>query len=76
MNIDQRLEALTQSVELLAAIERDSEKRIEARFTKLIENMDRLAQATTRLDEGMLRMANILMNHEERIENLEGKRPQ
>jgi len=76
MNIDERLEALTQSVELLAAVQRDSEKRIEARFTKLIENMDRLAQATIRLDEGMLRVANILMNHEERIENLEGKRPQ
>lgn len=34
MTIDERLEALTQSVELLAAMQKDSEKRLEGYMVK------------------------------------------
>ena len=53
MTIDERIEALTQSVELLASFHKDNEQR-----------MARMMDAITRL-------ANIAVNHEERIEDLE-----
>ena len=54
MNIDERLEALTHSVELLGSFHKDNEER-----------MGRLVEAMTRL-------ADIVANHERRIEDLEG----
>jgi hypothetical protein len=35
MSLDERLEALTQSVELMAAMQRDNERRFEERFDRL-----------------------------------------
>ncbi len=35
MNIDQRLEALTQTVELIAAMQQDNERRWEKRFGEI-----------------------------------------
>jgi hypothetical protein len=35
VNIDERLEALTQSVELLAAMQRDGERRFQEQFDKV-----------------------------------------
>jgi len=40
VNIDERLEALTQSMELLASLHRDNEKRLE----RLDQHMEQFAQ--------------------------------
>ena len=45
MNIDERLEALTHSVELLAAMHKDSEKRMQ----RLEELVTDIAEGTARL---------------------------
>jgi len=54
MNIDERLEALTQSVELIAGLQRDNEKHM------------------TRMIKTMARLETIVIEHEYRIEDLEG----
>jgi predicted nuclease with TOPRIM domain len=62
MTIDERIEALTQSVELLAGFHRDSEVRmanLEGHMAKLTETMDRLA--------------NIVIRHEERLDDLDSR---
>jgi hypothetical protein len=66
MNIDQRLEALTQTVELLAAMQQDNEKRWEKRF----------AQITTALQqdgEHIRALARVAELHHERLSRLEGQ---
>jgi hypothetical protein len=49
------------ALELLAAAQRETEQR-----------MAQLAESNIRLDEGMARVVNILVNHENRISGLEG----
>jgi len=61
MNIDERLEALTHTVELLAAMHRDSEKR-----------MERLEGLVTEIAEGTARLLHVVEVHEQRISDLEG----
>jgi len=53
MTIDEKLEALTHSVELLASMQIQSEKRMEA----LAERMEELAARTVRLQDSMATMA-------------------
>lgn len=53
MNLDERIQALTQSVELLSRIHQDNEKRYELKF----EFYDRLLE----------RLVHIAENHEDRI---------
>jgi prefoldin subunit 5 len=52
MDIDERLAALTQTVELLASFHRDGEKRME----RLDQHMERLDQHMERLDQHMERL--------------------
>ena len=63
MNIDDRLEALTQSLELLASMHRDSEKRME-QITQNVDrqskNMDRLSLATERNTQGNARLEDLV----------------
>jgi t-SNARE complex subunit (syntaxin) len=61
MNIDQRLEALTQTVELIAAMQRDNEVR-----------MGRIEEAVVTLTDTMNRLANIVIRHEERLDQIDG----
>lgn len=70
MNIDQRLEALTQSLELVAAMQGESEKRV----ARLEEAMIRAEQSRTLFDEGMTRISLILAKNENRLDDLEGRR--
>jgi peptidoglycan hydrolase CwlO-like protein len=52
MNIDERIEALTQSLELLASMHKDGEKRMEdseKRMAKLESYMATMMQSITRL---------------------------
>lgn len=64
MNIDERLEALTHSVELLAAMHKDSEKR-----------MQRLEELVTDIAEGTARLLHVVEVHEQRINRLEANSP-
>ncbi len=64
MTIDERLEALTQSVELLAQMHRDNEARDEQRFQKLESLIERIVSLQERL--GI-----IVVDHERRLDNLE-----
>ena len=70
VNIDDRLEALTQSLELLASRHRDSEKRME-QITRNVErvsenverqsnNVDRLSLATERNTQGNARLEDLV----------------
>jgi HAMP domain-containing protein len=65
MNIDDRLEALTHSVELLAAMQKDSERR-----------MSRLENLVTEIAEGTARLLHVAEAHEQRITDLEGDQAQ
>jgi hypothetical protein len=64
MNIDERLEALTHTVELLAGLQMETEKKL----ARLTETMATLA-------DGMIHLTRVALDHTERIENLEGNRP-
>jgi hypothetical protein len=83
MNIDQRLEALTQSVELLATLHRDNEKRMEQYTRQFTQGMTGLAKQNTRLEdlvtdiaEGTARLLRVVEVHEQRISDLEGDQAQ
>lgn len=58
---DERIDALTQSVELLASMHRDTEGRV-----------GRLESALTDLSVTMNRLANIVIRHDERLDSLDG----
>jgi hypothetical protein len=60
MNIDERLEALTQTVELIAAMQRDN----DVRFAQVTRNFETVLDSIKRLE-------NIAVAHEQRIEDLE-----
>ena len=73
MTIDERLEKLTerteaiaQSVELLTSFHLDSERRYEERFAKTEERM-------VKLIDSMNRLANIVIRHEERLDDMEDR---
>jgi archaellum component FlaC len=73
MTIDERLErlterheALTQTVELMAAENRDRDKRTE-------ERDKRLDGILTQMAEGIGRLLHVAEIHEPRLEDLEGK---
>ncbi len=72
MTIDERLErlterheALTQSVELMAAENRERDEKADARMGKLISLIEKLAGTVDKV-------AQIAANHEHRIDRLEG----
>jgi septation ring formation regulator EzrA len=65
MNIDERLEALTQSVELLAQMHRDNEAKYEQRFERLESLIERIVTVQESLGA-------IATNHERRLNDLEG----
>jgi len=90
MNIEEQLDklaertdAIARNLELLSLIQLDSEKRHAAleeslteRMTVLTERMAVLAEASAQLDSGMTRVANILLIHEQRLDDLQaGNRP-
>jgi hypothetical protein len=73
MTIDERLEklaerteAIAQSVELLTSFHLDSERRYEERFAKTEERM-------VQLIDSMNRLPNIVIRHEERLDDLEDR---
>ena len=65
MNIDQRLEALAQTVELIAAMQLDNEKRWERRFGEITGAIQQDA-------ENIRALARIAEIHERRLTDIEG----
>jgi hypothetical protein len=68
MNIDDRLEALAQTVELIYAMQRDNEKRFkenEARFAQVTHNFEIVLDSIKRLE-------NIAVAHEQRLDDIQG----
>ena len=66
MNIDERIEALTQTVELLAHMHQDLEKKWDQRFGKMldiVERLDRVIQIHEERHNG----------HDRRLDDLEGR---
>lgn len=86
MNIDERLEALTQSVELLAAFHKVNEKRMERldqHMQQFTQEMKALGNRNLRLEslvvdiaEGTARLLRAVETHEQRISDLEGNQTQ
>ena len=70
MNIDERLEALTQSVELLASMQKTSEQR--AAKQRVETYMARMMQSITRLSNIASVHSIAIEDHQQRIEDLEG----
>jgi hypothetical protein len=64
MSIEQKLEALTQTVELLARMHVDHEKEYHQRS---VRSDERLAQ----LMEAMTRLTNVVEAHEDRMDDFE-----
>lgn len=60
MNIDERLEALTQTVEIIAGMQRENEKR----FDQITRNFETVLDSLKRLE-------NIAASHEQRLDDLE-----
>lgn len=85
MTIDERIAALTQSVDLLASFHRDSEKRMEASEKRqedherqmkelAIEHRDferRMTEYAADVKDAIRRLANIAGAHSESLENHE-----
>jgi hypothetical protein len=67
MNIDERLEALVQTVELIAAMQRDNETRWERRFGEVTAAIQKDA-------ENIAALARIAEIHHERLSHLEDRR--
>ena len=76
MDIDERLgklavrtDALAQSVELIASMHKDNEKRIE----RMAQGNARLESLVTEIAEGTARLLRVAEVHEQRIRRLEEK---
>jgi hypothetical protein len=65
MSIDERLAALVQSVELLAAMHKGNEKRYEERFAKTDGQIRRLGKYVHTI-------AGLVLDHDARLRSLEG----
>jgi DNA-binding SARP family transcriptional activator len=65
VTLDERIEALTQSGELLAAIHKDT----ETRFTQLAAAAEKNEQCTGQLMETMNRVGRILEIHDSQIDD-------
>jgi hypothetical protein len=65
MTVDERIEALTQSLELLASLHRDREETSAKRSAETDEKMAQLADT-------MNQLGTIVIAHEKRLDRLEG----
>jgi len=66
MTIDERLEAITQSLELVAGMQRANEERYERRFQAIAHNFEIVLDSIKRLE-------NIASAHEQRLDDLENR---
>ena len=73
MSIEQKLEALTQTVELLARMHLDNEKLFREHQAEYRDRSIRTDERMAHLMDAMTRLANIAEAHEERLDDLEDK---
>ena len=71
MTIDERIEALTQIVELLSQFHQDNEKTYAAMFARLDASIARIDGTLERLLGVSERLADIAQDHDHRIRRLE-----
>jgi hypothetical protein len=72
MDIDQRLEALTQTVELIAAMQHDNEARWEKRFGEVTAAIQANSENIQKDGENIRALARVAEIHHERLTRLEG----
>ena len=71
MTIDERIEALTHTVELLASFHRDHEKRMDEMEKKWDERLGKMLDIVERLDR-MIQIHDARLNgHDDRLDDLE-----
>jgi hypothetical protein len=73
VNIDERLEALTRSVELLASSHKDNEKRYEEKLVKTEERTAKTDLQLKRLGKYIYTVAGLILDHDARLRTLEGE---
>jgi hypothetical protein len=74
MNIDERLAALVQSVELLASFHKDNQKTMAVLAQEMKhfhKHSTRLEGLVTQIAEGTARLLNAVESHEQRINRME-----
>ena len=78
MTIEERLENLAQTVELLAGMQIETEKRM-SRMADTVQELathgNELLEMTATMTENLAQLTRIAIDHRQRIENLEGNRP-
>jgi hypothetical protein len=71
MTIDERLEALTQTVELQAAMHKDHEAHFAARQEQIDQRFNQVARNFEVVLDSIKRLENIAGAHEQRLDDLE-----
>lgn len=69
MNAEEKIEALTHSVERIAEMQKDNERRIG----QLAGLMGQLETLVTGIAEGTARLLRVAEVHEQRLDDLEGR---
>jgi hypothetical protein len=69
LRIQRKHEALAETVEIIAGMQRENERQIGELATK----MNTLTERTIQAMETINRLGNIIIDHEERLDNIEGK---
>ena len=73
---DERLEALKQTLELVAAMHIDNDKEFRERFAEINTTLQRVAANQERDGEHILALVRIAELHEQRLSRPEGDQPQ
>ena len=73
MTIDERLEALTHSVELLAQMHLDRDREYQVRFQRNEERFQRNEERLRQLMDAMNRLGRIIEIDEQRLDDMEDR---
>jgi hypothetical protein len=73
MNIDERLEALTHSVELLAGMHKDNEARMQAWIQMSEKRSLAYEKQMKRMNRNILSVLSVIVDHETRLRTIEGE---
>jgi hypothetical protein len=73
VTIDERLEALTHTVELLAQMHLNRDREYQVRFERNEERFQRNEERLAQLMDTMNRLGRIIAIHEQRLDDLENR---
>lgn len=71
MTIDERVEVLVQTVELMAQMHRDNERKYDALLLKQDERVNKTDERIGRLGQVVESLYQIAQSHEQRLDRLE-----